>query len=490
LSYVIAGLGTLWGVDGDSAVGDQHGDLTSGGKYVNVYFYPPLTSALADHGTGSLNYVWEGKPVQIGPAVKIARIPAGAHTALDLASCIRENDNTGITALAVSMIGHHFHADVDSADPTKVMVIPRTRLNPYSMVNSSFSEVDTTKTELEKLYPELKQNSANVSLGFYLGDVRDDNLLTAEELRDLLNTLDGITATVNDAGQVVITSDSNAPGSAIRIVSAPAALGLPAGTTYGVLTQFEAVDQDGVPLTFTGVLPGDVLELDQEYTVVENFDQYLTVTPGIPSNTSRAQFNIFSSAYRSYKATTTDLQSFLTDRNYLVNESLDKLDAVMSPIFASGKGLASSGARAKAMLKDLLCILVATAGRTPEHGVTIPPGTTLEGILAAYEAPEIPAVTQAIQGVSQAGYDRAADLMSDGDMTGLYNTDQETASYGGAVMSTLRDSAKDLPDRPVRTNDVADRSNTSSSSVERATDDDVLENDQLWGVEDDRFTER
>ena len=259
--------------------------------------------------------------------------------------------------------------------------------------------------------------------------------------------------------QVKISSASAGVNSSVLINSAPAELSLTVGTTiYSAIPNFEAVDKFGSKLNFTGAVAGDFLRIvgsQVEFVVSENQGELLVLETGLPSNTSGIGFEISSAAARSFESLNSRLTTFISSRNLLAKNNFDTdVTAILNSVTAAilpGQNFVSSRNQAKRFTADLLSILTSNPLRSDEYSASLPTAAdTLLELLADYVVPIVEPVDNVIDALRDRKYDRAADLLRGGRVTEFYATDQETASFSGAVMSSSRGVIRDLP-QPART---------------------------------------
>lgn len=253
--------------------------------------------------------------------------------------------------------------------------------------------------------------------------------------------------------QVKIAVTNAGPGSYLEVVSAPAELSLTAGVIYSTIPVFEAVDKLGNKLSFTGVVPGDLLRVVGQTEVVisevQN-DTTLVLETGLPSTSVGVGFEIRSAAAKAYTVFNASLSTFTSSRNLLKKNNFDKgveaIDNACTAAILPGQNFVSSRNQAKRMVSDLLAILTSDLLRTDEYTTTVTPDpNNLSDLLASYEAPTVQEVTDLIEAFVDRKYDRAASLLRGGSFTEFYATTDETASFGGAVMAASRSVVKDLP---------------------------------------------
>jgi hypothetical protein len=247
------------------------------------------------------------------------------------------------------------------------------------------------------------------------------------------------------AEQVKISSKSTEAGSSIAAEVTPTELGLPTDTQFGTLPQFEAVNSRGALLSFDGVLEGDYLSVGGDVVEISAVaSTLLSLASPISSDVEDAQFSITSRGYQAYDELKTGLDDLSSSKSLLgaygFDESLDQLDAALSPMLAAGRGLSAPKSRATAMLAHLLSVMTSSPRRSSEYPTSIPTAdSNIEDSLGAYDAPAVDSVNRMIDGFQQRNYGRAVDLLVDGDVEGFFSTDEETASYGGAFMKASRE---------------------------------------------------
>jgi len=259
--------------------------------------------------------------------------------------------------------------------------------------------------------------------------------------------------------QVKISLTDSGPGTSLEVTSSPSELGLPSGVVYSSIPQFEAVDKLGSKLQFKGVVPTDLLRVvgnPTEYVIEEVQDSTrLILETGVPSNVEHAGFEIKSAAAKSYEALNARLKTFVSSPNLLRKNKFDEgIDAISNAVTLAvlpGRNFLASRNQARRMVGDLLSILTTNYSRTNEYEYQIPNAADdLASILSGYEAPDVVAVDSFLDALRERKYDRAMELLQQGKVVEFFATNEETASYGGAVMSASRNVVNDLP-RPSRT---------------------------------------
>jgi hypothetical protein len=251
--------------------------------------------------------------------------------------------------------------------------------------------------------------------------------------------------------QVTITSDNKGPGSVVEIVSSPPELGFPVGVNHGVLHDFQAVDQDGSLLRFDGVVAGDLLRLSGssiEHPIGVVNGSTLTLSDGLPSNTTGIGFEIQSAAAVAYQALHEEMSTFITSvlpRNQF-DKNLNAIDAALTAAVLPGQNFTSSRNKARQMVAELLAVLTSSPRRSSEYTVTIPVSPlTLEDLLATYSVAKIPVLDALLNTFLDRKYNRAVQLLQSGQIKEFYATNDETGSFGGAVINTSRTVVQDLP---------------------------------------------
>ena len=253
------------------------------------------------------------------------------------------------------------------------------------------------------------------------------------------------------AETVLITGDTAVHGSELA-VSALSDIGVAAATVYAQLPQFEAVTKLGEKLTFSGVVAGDRLKVTgQEEVEISAVDgTVLTLSSPLPSNVANAPFQIRGASEKNFTELAEGLGTVLTSPsllgNHKFNENLDALDVALTPALAVGQTFVSSLNRARGTLVDLLAALTTSPRREDEYSATVPDyGTSLEDVVSAYSAGTVTGVDQFLNALNDRKYDRAADLLTRADIEGFFSTNEENASYAGALVETIRASSGDLP---------------------------------------------
>lgn len=290
-----------------------------------------------------------------------------------------------------------------------------------------------------------------VAAGLYQVDTVSANVLTLDRPA-FIATEAGVAYRVFRE-QVRISVMSAGPRSSLTVVSAPLELGLVTGTVYSSIPVFEAVDKSGPKLSFSGVVPGDLLRVvgqtEVVITEVQN-ETTLVLETGLPSTTIGVGFEIRSAAARSYTTFNASLTTFTESRNLLkknnFDQSVEAIDNACTLAILPGQNFVASRNQARRMVSDLLSILTADLLRESEYTTSVPTNpNNLSDLLVSYEAPSVEEVNHLIEAFQDRKYERALALLREGRFTEFYATTDETASFGGAVMDASRLVVKDLP---------------------------------------------
>jgi hypothetical protein len=272
--------------------------------------------------------------------------------------------------------------------------------------------------------------------------------------------------------QVKVSSNKTTRGSSVQALSSPSEFLLPADKQFGSISQFEAVTRTGEALTFQGVVSGDLLRIvgDKEtFPVLEINDTVLVLESGLPSNTEGVGFEIRSEAAGLYDQLTEDLTTYTTSASLLPNhgydENLDEIDAALTSAILPGQKFVAARNRARQLLADLLSILTANPRRPDDYTAEVPQAVlNLEDMLAVFVVDPVVAIDKLLNAFLDRKYDRAADLLQAGRLEELFDTNEETGSYSGAVMSNSRVVSRDLPEVPSDAASVDDELNVAVSA--------------------------
>lgn len=270
-----------------------------------------------------------------------------------------------------------------------------------------------------------------------------------------------------------ISSQSAGTNSAL-LFSGASELGLPATTQRGSIRTVEAADRLGNLFTLNLAKPGDLLRLvgsQDEYDIEAVDGTTLTLTQGLPSNTSKAGFEIRRGAAKSFEALNARLTTFTSSAQLLKLNKFDEgVEELVNALIAAalpGQNSASSRTRANKLTMDLLSILTEDLSRADEYSVSQRVGPdTLLGILQSYSAPADASLTALVKMFTERRYDRAVDLLLRGKLSEFFSTTEETGSYGGAMLKSSKTSLNDLPRSPTTQFSVERAMNSASRVVE------------------------
>lgn len=318
-------------------------------------------------------------------------------------------------------------------------------------------------------------------------------LATATEL-----TLAGVTFSAAEdvryrlfTQQIQIESDSDSRGSSVEVVSGPAEMGFPTGVQYGSILYFEALDNHGAAQVFSNVEEGD--QLTTKYgtvTILGNEDGVLELSSGLPAADEKIQFEVRSAAASQYGELSESLTVWVKSksllRKYGFDESLDQLDSALSTVFASARGQQLVRRKARKMLVDLLSILTGEPLRADEYREPVPTASlNLKGILDAFSSPDEDTVSTVLSTLEDRGFDRAAALLLEADLSEVFAANDETATYAGAITSAVRTALYDLPAVSGEYRDVQDEMQFELENLEIDDPEVVVEEDEDWFEEYD-----
>jgi hypothetical protein len=272
--------------------------------------------------------------------------------------------------------------------------------------------------------------------------------------------------------QVQIQSLNTGRGSSLQ-VSAPVSFACD-GTYYGSVPQFEAVNKQGESFPFSNVVPGDLLRVIGSrtyYTVGSVNDTILTLDPGLPSNTNEAAFEIQSAGSIKYQELVASLDEITTSPNLLKKNKFDQdlsaLDAAISSAISPGQNLVSTKNQAQRLIADLLSVLSTTYTQSSNYSTQVPiAALNIEATLRKYEAVTIANVDSMIEAFIDRKYNRAVDLLKQGNITEFFSTNERTGSYSGAMLEASRKVNLDLPADPSVYSSVNERVHVATSVTE------------------------
>jgi hypothetical protein len=270
-----------------------------------------------------------------------------------------------------------------------------------------------------------------------------------------------------------ISSQSRGTNSAL-LFSGASELGLPSTTQRGSIKTVEAADRIGNKFTFSLAKAGDLLRLvgsQDEYAIVSVSGTTLTLAQGLPSNTSKAGFEIRRGAAKAFESLNSRLTTFTSSSQLLklnkFDEGVDELVNALVSASLPGQNFASNRTRANQLTMDLLSILTDTLSRTDEYSQSqrVGPDTLLD-ILQSYEVPSSAPLAALVKMLTERRYDRAADLLLQGRMEEFFATTEETGSYGGSLMRSSRTTLNDLPKTPTTQFNMEREMNSANRIVE------------------------
>jgi hypothetical protein len=273
-----------------------------------------------------------------------------------------------------------------------------------------------------------------------------------------------------------ISSQSRGTNSAL-LFSGASEFELPSTTQRGSIKTVAAADRLGNLFTFSLAKPGDLLRLvgsRDEYEIEKVDGTTLTLVQGLPSNTSKAGFEIRRGAAKAFESLNSRLTTFTSSSQLLklnkFDEGVDELTNAIISASLPGQNFASNRVRANRLTMDLLSILTDTLHRTDEYALEqrVGPDNLLD-ILRSYSATPSVALTSLVKMFTERRYDRAADLLLQGRMSEFFATTEESGSYGGSLMQSSRTALGDLPRTPT-TQFSAEREMNSATRVVETLD--------------------
>lgn len=279
--------------------------------------------------------------------------------------------------------------------------------------------------------------------------------------------------------QVRIGTTKTDRGSSIEIISGPPELEFPSGPYYGSISSFEAVNKKGELFQFgdvsLGLRSGDLLRIvgigEFEISSVES--ERLNLISGLPSNLEGKSFEVKSVSAEAYTTMASLLSTYTTSASLLkrnkLDESIDAIDNALTAAVLPGQNFAASRNKARRILADFLSILTSEPRRSDEYSTEIPEASmNLEDILASYSVGTVPAVDSLLGAFIERKYNRAVNLLRTGQVVEFFDTNEETGSYGGALIDASRVVDRDLPAAPTSAFAVDQRMNLAVASEEVA----------------------
>jgi hypothetical protein len=271
---------------------------------------------------------------------------------------------------------------------------------------------------------------------------------------------------------VTLSSSNSSRGSSLRVVSGPSELGFAVGTVYGSVPHFEAVDRSGNRASFADLAaPGDVLSVVGGGSVaIDNVNSTtLGLAEGLPSNTERVAFEIQSASAISYDELVEDLETYTNSsqllRKHGFDVDLDELDVALTRALLPGQNFLASRNQAKRVTADLLSILTSNPRRADEYTTRVPTASlSLETILSTYTPAAVPEVDSLLDTFLERKYSRAVKLLQSGKIQEFFDTDEETGSFAGNLMSTSRDVVRDFPAQATTVEEVDNEVNLATTT--------------------------
>lgn len=270
-----------------------------------------------------------------------------------------------------------------------------------------------------------------------------------------------------------VSSQDNGVGSSL-LFTAGGDFEFPTAVQYGSIKTVEAADIQGNLFKFNLAAAGDLLRLlgsPDEYAVTAVSGTTLTVNPGVPSNTESAGFEVRRGAAKAFESLNSRLSTFTSSANLLklnrFDEDLSEVDTAITAAILPGQRFVASRERANRVLMDLLSILTDTLLRSDEYRVPQRVGPdTLLSILQSYSAAPSSALSSLINTFAERRYDRAVDLLVQGQLSSFFATDEESGSYGGALLKSSRSALGDLPKVPTSQFKMEQAINSANRVVE------------------------
>lgn len=328
------------------------------------------------------------------------------------------------------------------------------------------------------------------AVGYYrVVSVNSETELEVSRVSSFGSSEAGLTYSVS-RWKLRISSRSAGTNSAL-LFSGASELGLPSTTQRGSIRTVEAADRLGNLFTLNLVKAGDLLRLvgsQDEYNIEVVDGTTLTLSQGLPSNTSKAGFEIRRGSAKAFEYMSRRLQTFTASSQLLklnrFDEGVDELVDALVAAALPGQNFTSNRSRANKLVMDLLSILTEDLSRSDEYSVPqrVGPDTLLD-IIQSYTAPASSPLTALIRMFSERRYDRAADLLLRGKIADFFATTEESGSYGGAMMESSRASLNDLPRTPTTQFNLERPMNSANRIVEtRDAEEDFADTDGYWDL--------
>lgn len=272
--------------------------------------------------------------------------------------------------------------------------------------------------------------------------------------------------------QQVRISSSGAVDASIQVTDGPYQLGFTTEVQYASIPSFEAVNNLGERYPFNEVSPGDLLRIGGSSQLVEIndvVDGVLSLNSGLPSNLKNSGFEVKGGSAKVFTDMETKLTTLTTSPNLLMKHGFDTdvsaVDNALTSAVLPGSSFVSSRNQAKQVLADLLSMLTDSPKRSSEYSAVIPTASlSVDAAISSYTSAKSEPVERLIEAFRDRKYERASSLLSSGRFSEFFATDEETGSFGGAVMAAARTTAQDLPEVPIISDTVAQSFTTAVQS--------------------------
>lgn len=404
------------------------------------------------------------------PPYPLVKIEDSAHEVLGFSPGQKVDDKLDVY-MDVEELEGLIKATMDQ-DTTVVSVVET------DILTGTLSTATGTKTTTD---PTVDLQALGVGFGFFLeikgGDAKGKYIIASSLTNTLtLQRVDNFVGSETEleyrifTQQLLIASKNEGRGSSVELVEAPTQFGFPTSIQYGETDQVEAVNEDGENLDLSGLGPedksGDICIL----TVSEDGSTATTCDP--VSTGLSTTFSFTGNVEKSYRDMQNRLNALLTSRNLLgknnFNESVDAIDAAITPLVTPGIALQSNFNQAKTTIASLLSMLTASALRRAAYPSTLLPVAALnvEDSIGSYDAPRVSAIDALLDTLFEHRYDRAASLLITGQVKEFFETTSETASFAGALLAASTAVVRDLPLNQNLLGNTAADLNTATSVVE------------------------
>jgi hypothetical protein len=154
-----------------------------------------------------------------------------------------------------------------------------------------------------------------------------------------------------------------------------------------------------------------------------------------------------------------DLITFTSSRQLLQKHGFDvdleALDVALTRSLLPGQNFTSNRNQAKRIAADLLSILTSSPRRADEYDTNVPTASLdLETMLTEFTPSSVAEVDSLLDSFLERKYSRAVKLLQSGKIREFFDTNEETGSFAGTVMSTSRQIVRDLPALPTTDEEV------------------------------------